>query len=77
MTRFGTSYFPSHYAAIRYFAYENATRATIERKINEGLIHIGKPTLKPGQALLLIDDGLRYAIEEGDSILNKLDQILD
>lgn len=62
--RVGTSYFVSKAHAIRYYAYENATDATIERKLAEGLIHIGKPELKPGHRLTVIDDGTRYAIEE-------------
>lgn len=59
----GTSYFVSAAAAKRYFAYEGATREDIDRKVAEGLIHIGKPTLKPGQLLSVIDNGTRYAIE--------------
>jgi hypothetical protein len=59
----GTSHFVSKAAALRYFAYENATMASIERKIAEGSIHIGKPELKPGQRLRVIDGGTRYAVE--------------
>jgi hypothetical protein len=60
----GTSYFTSMAAAVRYYAYEGATAATIERKISEGLIHIGKPQTKPGEWLSVIDDGARYAIHD-------------
>ena len=51
-------------AAVQYYAYEGATEATIDRKLAEGLIHIGKPALKPGQRLTTIDGGTRYAIED-------------
>ena len=60
----GTSHFVSYNSALRYFAYENATDTDIDRKIAEGLIQIGKPALKPGQKLSIIDDGTRYAIED-------------
>jgi hypothetical protein len=60
----GTSHFVSKAAAVRYYAYEHATEADIDRKLAEGLIHIGKPELKPGQRLSTIDNGTRYAIED-------------
>ncbi len=60
----GTSHFVSFNSALRYYAYEDATDTDIDRKISEGLIHIGKPALKPGQKLSTIDDGTRYAIED-------------
>lgn len=60
----GTSYFVSKQAALKYYAYERATMVDINRKIDEGLIHIGKPELKPGQILSIIDDGTRYAVQE-------------
>jgi hypothetical protein len=64
----GTSHFLSLNSAIRYYRdYEPAkTRPEIARsvghKIEEGLIHIGKPTLKAGETLTVIDNGTRYAI---------------
>lgn len=61
--RTGTCHFVSKNHALIYFRYENATAADIDRKIAEGLIHIGKPDLKPGELLSIIDDGTRYAIE--------------
>jgi hypothetical protein len=69
MTRIGTSYFVSDLAAVEYYrAYENGNtiRAAISvgRKLESGQIHIGKPELKPGQKLSLIDNGTRYMIEE-------------
>lgn len=38
--------------------------AAAQRKVREGSIHIGKPTLKPDEALQIIDNGTRYAIVE-------------
>jgi len=64
--RVGTSYFVSKTKAIRYYRDyegEQAKRA-VERKIEAGEIHIGKPDLKPGQRLSIIDSGTRYAIED-------------
>ena len=65
--KIGTSYFVSRAMAVRYYKpYEggnlaDATRA-VDRKIAAGQIHIGKPELKPGETLSVIDDGTRYAI---------------
>ncbi len=53
-------------SALRYYAYEEQTTMdTIDRKIAEGLIHIGKPPLKPdgSERCFLMDNGLRYGIE--------------
>jgi hypothetical protein len=61
----GTSYFVSKQAAIRYYQpaeYPVAAEA-VEDKLARGEIHIGKPDLKPGQRLTIIDGG-RYAIED-------------
>jgi hypothetical protein len=63
----GTSHFVSIAHAVRYYTpygYDNP-RATVERKIAEGEIHIGKPTLKQGDKLITVDGGTRYAIMEG------------
>jgi len=66
MTTYGTSYFVSVDAAIRYYKDTEGRSAAhaVDRKIREGQIHIGKPTLKAGQTLLVIDGGTRYAISE-------------
>jgi hypothetical protein len=66
MTITGTSYFPSIDAAADYYKdyHYTSTRAAVMRKITDGEIHIGKPTLKQGQRLVLVDNGLRYGIEE-------------
>jgi hypothetical protein len=60
----GTSYFPSRKAAKQYYVYEQATYPDIDRKIAEGLIHIGLPPCQRGQRIVLIDNGTRYAVEE-------------
>ena len=38
-------------------------RALVDQKLNEGEIHIGKPTLKPGETISIEDN--RYFITEG------------
>lgn len=74
----GTCYFPSYGAALRYYrpyvqfedlsnispgtAQTVGLRRLIDRKLNEGEIHIGKPDLKPGQTLSIEDN--RYHITE-------------
>ncbi len=69
-TSYGTSYFTSRSAAIRYYkdyGYDDV-KAAVARKIREGEIHIGKPPLKAGQRLTTVDGGKRYAITEGNPI---------
>lgn len=64
-TTYGTAHFVSHEAAVSYYdAYEDDPARAVETKLREGSIHIGKPELKPGQTLSVIDDGTRYAITE-------------
>lgn len=64
MTITGTSHFVSREAAIRYYTpYEYPIAAeAVDAKIAGDEIHIGKPALKAGERLLIIDGG-RYAIE--------------
>lgn len=73
----GTCYFPSYGAAMRYYrpyaeiegpyhghaVRTQATRALVNRKLNEGEAHIGKPPHKPG-AVLTIEDN-RWHVTEG------------
>ena len=68
--RVGTSHFVSVRAANLYYLNFGYDSGDVLRKIAEGEIHIGKPALKPGQRLEIIDsatgrrwDG-RYAIVE-------------
>lgn len=58
----GTSHFTSFAAAVRYWHDYGCKIADVNRKISEGLIHIGKPALKAGDVLTVIDGGTRYAI---------------
>lgn len=65
----GTSYFVSMKAAVEYYMpYEgndwNDALTAVEHKLAQGDIHIGKPPLQPGDKLLIIDEGTRYAIQE-------------
>lgn len=63
----GTAYFVSLKAAERYYAdygYSDI-KAAVRRKLAEGEIHLGKPALKPGQSLTMLDNGARYGIEDG------------
>lgn len=64
--RVGTSHFVSKLKAIRYYRdYEgDGAAAAVDRKLAAGEIHIGKPELKPGQKLNIIDNGTRYEIED-------------
>lgn len=66
MTRYGTSYFVDKYAAEKYYREQrySCPIQTVDRKLAEGEIHIGRPDLKPGQALYIIHAEGRYAIEE-------------
>lgn len=60
----GTPYFTSRSAAALYYRpyhYSDTIKA-VDRKIAEGEIHIGKPDLKAGETLSVIDNGMRYAI---------------
>jgi hypothetical protein len=67
-TTIGTSHFVSLDAAIRYYSdydYDDV-KGAVARKIAEGEISIGKPDLKPGERLTLVDEGKRYAIVQKD-----------
>lgn len=71
---YGTSYFTSKSAAVRYYKdYEGSiedAKHAVEVKLREGSIHIGKPSLKPGERLGLTDGGKRYTITEAPKIPN-------
>jgi predicted membrane protein len=58
----GTSYFKDLYSAFRYYAPYGFDDIDVVRKISEGEIHIGKPSVEQGETLTLIDNGTRYAI---------------
>lgn len=63
MMRIGTCHFVSREHAIRYYRPYGNTSLDIDEMIENGSILIGKPKLKPGEKLYVIDDGCRYAIE--------------
>jgi hypothetical protein len=46
-------------SATRPYGFE---RAEVERKLAAGEIFIGKPELKPGESLTLLDDGNRWGV---------------
>lgn len=65
---YGTAYFPSERAAIKYFMphnYDNYAfaRADVLRRLIDKEIHIGKPKAPRGE-IILIDGGTRYGIAE-------------
>ncbi len=62
MMMYGTSHFVSLPAAVRDYADYGSDRAQVEQKIAEGQIHIGPPAVKPGERLITIDAGSRYAL---------------
>lgn len=68
MIRTGTSHFKSREAAMRYYRDYGYTdlAGVVDRKLADGEIHIGPPTLKPdgSERFVLIDNGTRYAIED-------------
>lgn len=68
MTRIGTSHFLSFAAAMRYYRdyYDIDACIVVPQKIREGEITIGRPKVKVGEKLVLIDCGTRYAIEVRD-----------
>ena len=65
MTITGTSHFVSLQAAHRYYALQNEGWDNVTEKIEKGEIHIGPPTAKPGERVIILGDGYRYAITEG------------
>ena len=61
-TRYGTGYFTSYSAALRYYG----NPETVHAKAAAGEIHTGaRPPLKPGDRLLVDPSEGRYVIEEG------------
>ena len=65
-TTYGTSHFESKEAAVRYYApyHYSDTAKAVERKLEEGEIHIGPPTAKPGERVYLNHQEGRYFIED-------------
>ena len=69
--RIGTPHFVNFTKACDYYREQSneETSAALERlvrlKIEEGDIYLGKPDVPVNGRLVLIDNGTRYAIEEG------------
>jgi len=76
-TRIGTSYFPTLASAVAYYrpygytsegddgVVRDSTAYAVKRKIDMGLIHIGKPPTKPDERAYIVNEkpGRRYFIE--------------
>lgn len=69
--RVGTSHFFNFTKACDYYRDQGndelspaALESLVRGMINEGEISLGQPELKPGQRLVLIDNGTRYAVED-------------
>ncbi len=59
----GTNHFRSTYAACQYYAEYGLSRDDVLEKIRTGEIVVWKkPETKPGEHVVLIDNGARYAI---------------
>lgn len=61
--RTGTHHFINEDAAVRYYKPYGFDRQDVQRKAVEGEIAYGKPTVRPGERIVLIDGNTRYAIE--------------
>ena len=61
--RIGTACFVDENAAARYYSDMGFTLEDVRRKAAAGEISFGKPTLKPGERIILLDGGTRYGIE--------------
>ena len=69
--RVGTSHFVNFTKACGYYkdqGCDELSPSELERlvrgMIDEGEISLGQPELKPGQRLVLIDNGTRYAVDD-------------
>jgi len=60
----GTLCFVSVMAAVGYYQTYGYDADDVQHKIEAGEIHIGKPSLQPGQRLILNEQEGRYFIEE-------------
>ena len=58
----GTCHFVDFDAAVSYYSY-GFSRTQVKGKVSRGEIKIGRPKLKKGQTLFLIDGHRRYGIE--------------
>lgn len=63
MTIWGTSYFVNFASAVRYYKPYGYDKQGVHGLKVAGLIHLGKPELKEGEKLILLDDNTRYGIK--------------
>ncbi len=61
-TTIGTACFLSFSAALRYYKAQGFGRGDVEKKVRDSEIHIGKPTVKDDEKLLVDSDG-RYLLQ--------------
>jgi len=62
MTSQGTCYFTSRQAAFKYYKKQGIPAEEVRDKIKEGAIHIGIPTTKEGERLVLNQEEGRWMI---------------
>lgn len=58
----GTSYFPTKATADDYYRPYGFDAAGVQRKIDEGEIHLGLPPVAEGERIVMVDEDLRYGI---------------
>lgn len=58
----GTAHFRTFGAACRYYAPYGFTEGDVHERVQNQTVYIGKPELKDGETLTLIDHGCRWAI---------------
>lgn len=64
----GTNYFVSLWAAVQYYAAQGESLESafesVVAKFNAGEIKTGFPNIKPGESVVTVDEGRRYAIAQ-------------
>ena len=60
--RYGTAHFASHAHACRYYARQNESARTVERLLDEGIIHIGRPSVPDHAECALDPNEGRYVV---------------
>jgi hypothetical protein len=69
-TQFGTAHFVTKAKAARYYFEQNYTQSLdsaahlVNEKIANGEIHIGRPAIKAGEKLTVLDNGMVLALDE-------------
>ena len=59
----GTNHFRSLEDAIRYYQEYGISEEDVKQKLLDCEIHICQPSINPGDTLVLIDNGTRWAIQ--------------